>query len=133
LVASGYIIASAGLGFIALSVGFGDFAWGMTGGAWLAILVVAWFCTLIGVTGLLSGLSRIGPSAAAIVGMLEPLTAVILAVVVLGERLGLETVLGGVCILGAVFLLRKPSPRARSASLAALAAAERLGPDAPRR
>src|SRR5262249_35751776 len=54
LVASGYLIASAGLGFVALSLAFAAFAWRMTSGAWLAIFVVAWFCTVVGVTGLLS-------------------------------------------------------------------------------
>ncbi len=109
LVGSGYITSSAAVGFIILAVGFGAFTTQITLNAWLAILVVAWFCTVLGVTGLLAGLSMVGPSAASIVGMLEPFVAVTLGVVVLGEQLSPAMVAGGVAIAGAVILLRKPS------------------------
>lgn len=119
LVASGYILASAGLGFIILAFAFGAFSLAITSSAWMAILTVAWFCTVFGVTGFLAGLPRVGPSAAAIAGTLEPLTAVLLGTLVLGERLGVGAVLGGVCILAAVVLLRKPAPVRASSGAAA--------------
>jgi drug/metabolite transporter (DMT)-like permease len=109
LVASAYIIASAGVGFWVLAFAFGAFSLPSTTQAWLAILVIAWFCTVFGVTGLLAGLPLVGASVAAMVGMLEPFMAVLLGVLVLGEVLSLNMVVGGACILLAVFLLRKPT------------------------
>jgi drug/metabolite transporter (DMT)-like permease len=108
LVASGYIIASAGVGFCVLAFVFGAFSLQMTALAWVAILAIAWFCTVFGVTGLLAGLPLVGAPVAAMVGMLEPLMAVLLGVVVLGEALSPGMVVGGAFILLAVFLLRKP-------------------------
>jgi DME family drug/metabolite transporter len=68
-----------------------------------------------------AGLRTAPGSSAAIATLLEPLTAAVLAAILLDERLGVAGVLGGVLILGAVAGLgRKPA-----------AAAERLTPVGP--
>ena len=51
---------------------------------------------------LYAGLRTVAGSAAVVATLLEPLTAAVLAAVVLGERLGALGVVGGVLILGAV-------------------------------
>jgi DME family drug/metabolite transporter len=52
-----------------------------------------------------TGLRRISGSVAVVVTLLEPLTAAVLAVLLINEPLGLTTVIGGVLLLGAVAAL----------------------------
>jgi drug/metabolite transporter (DMT)-like permease len=53
-----------------------------------------------------AGLSRIGPSRAAIVSTLEPAVTVALAAVILQENITLEQLAGGALILAAVIVLQ---------------------------
>lgn len=73
---------------------------------WLAILGMVVLATVIPVFTFLSGLQRVGPSRAAILSALEPVFTVLLAIVVLGERLTTTQVVGAALIVVAVILLQ---------------------------
>jgi drug/metabolite transporter (DMT)-like permease len=66
-------------------------------------------CTVVPMALFLGGLSRIGPSTAAIASTLEPAVAVMLGALTLGEMLGPVQVAGGALVLSAVLVLQAPS------------------------
>jgi drug/metabolite transporter (DMT)-like permease len=83
---------------------------------WLAALALV--STVAAVTLFFAGLRRVGPAAAAILSCLEPVVAVVLALVVFGETLGPVQVAGGALVLAAVVVLagsRRPAATARAA------------------
>lgn len=77
----------------------------LTPSMWLVGLGVALIATVLGILFYLAGIHEIGASRTAVVSALEPATGVILAVLLLGEKLTFSQVLGVACILGAVMLL----------------------------
>jgi len=72
----------------------------VAGVLWLAVVA-----TVIAYGPLYAGLRSTPGSVAMIVTLLEPVTAVVLAAVLLGEALTAATALGGALLLGAVALL----------------------------
>jgi drug/metabolite transporter (DMT)-like permease len=62
-----------------------------------------------------SGMSRVGPSTAAILSTLEPPVTVALVFVTFGEALGLVQVVGAAAVLGAAVIVNLPSSRAAPA------------------
>lgn len=79
---------------------------GFTGKAWLAVIGISIVGTVIAVSAFLAALELIGPSRASILSTLEPVVTVVLAYIVLGERLGPVQLLGGVLVLAACILLQ---------------------------
>jgi drug/metabolite transporter (DMT)-like permease len=64
-----------------------------------------------------AGTARIGVANSALIGMLDPVTAVMLAAVILGERLGPGQWLGAILVLAAVFIAESAdAPPARERS-----------------
>lgn len=86
--------------------------------AWWATLGLSVFATLVPVAAFLAGSPRIGPSAAATLSTLEPVVAVTIAVLFMGERLTYGMFWGGaMVILAAVLLARQgDAPRGVAAS-----------------
>jgi drug/metabolite transporter (DMT)-like permease len=72
--------------------------------AWGAILGIALLCTVFALRAFLAGLARVGPSRAAVASSFEVLVTVLLAVLFLGETVGVRQWAGGVLILGGVAL-----------------------------
>lgn len=104
--ASTVIIASAALVYGGLMALEGPvFPATLTG--WLAIVGVALISTVIAIVTFFIGLEQIGPTAAATLSALEPLVTVVLAVLVLDERVVALQVAGGALILVAVVLLSR--------------------------
>ena len=58
-----------------------------------------------------AGLSRVGPTAAALLSTVEPVVTVVGAALVFGEVLTLQQALGGVLVLGTVLLVQWPARR----------------------
>ena len=80
-------------------------------GAWLALVGVALIGTVVAVAAFFAALERLGAPDTAVVSTAEPVVAVAVAAVVLGERLGPLQVVGGVLVLVAVVVLaRQPAP-----------------------
>ena len=72
--------------------------------AWINIVGIALFPSVISMTCTTLAIQRIGATVTAILGALEPVTAVAIGVALFGERLSVRIVLGIVLILAAVVL-----------------------------
>jgi drug/metabolite transporter (DMT)-like permease len=73
---------------------------------WLAIALLAVLCTVLAFLAFLRGLATIGPVRTAIVSTVEPFWAALLGSLVLGQRIGGRTLIGGMLIAAAVILLQ---------------------------
>jgi len=105
LVTSLWVCTCAGLAFLLYGVASGGLIFSMSTTAWLSILGIAVFPTLLGVIGFFAGLRLIGATNASIISMLEPLITVLLSALLLGERITvLQGVGGAVLLLGGVIL-----------------------------
>jgi drug/metabolite transporter (DMT)-like permease len=89
-------------------------AWGMALGTlhlrvplsgWILIAVLALACTALPFAAYIASISLLGPTRAAVGATFEPVVTVLVAAVVLGERLGPIQLLGGAVVLVAVALL----------------------------
>jgi drug/metabolite transporter, DME family len=92
LLLAGVTVPSVGLGFAptAASVGI--------------LLFFAWVPTALAYGLFITGLRGVSASSAAVVAVLEPVTATVLGVLVLGERLGVAGVLGAALLCAAAVL-----------------------------
>ena len=92
--------------FIACAVIFeGKLTFVPDGRCWLNILGLGLWSTMVSnITGV-KAIRRIGPTLTSILGALQPLTAVILGVLFLGEHLYLRSVVGISCIVIAVLII----------------------------
>ncbi len=82
--------------------------------AWLYLLVLASFCTVMPVFAMTNGLHKLGASRAAILSTIEPLMTMAFAAVFLGERIEQPLQLvGGGLILASVILLQLPRRETR--------------------
>jgi drug/metabolite transporter (DMT)-like permease len=78
-----------------------------TSNGWMAIIAIALISTVLAFTTFFAGLKRIGPTNASTLSTFEPIVAVILAAIVLGESISPVELLGGVLILAAVVVLTR--------------------------
>ena len=79
----------------------------VTTAGWVYAVAVAMIPTVLGFVTLFAGLKRVEPPNAAIILTLDPVIAVVLAVVILGETMTPVKILGGAMILSAVVLLAR--------------------------
>lgn len=79
--------------------------------AWLAVLAIAIFSTLLAILGFFKGLEKLGASDASTLSTLEPLITIGLAVLVLGETVTGLQLAGGALILAAVIYLARHSTK----------------------
>jgi drug/metabolite transporter (DMT)-like permease len=87
---------------------FANVEWGSVGtGAWASVGYSAVFATAFAFAGWQSGISRIGANRVLVYQYLITLTGVIAGVVLLGESLGINKLLGGTVILLGVYLARR--------------------------
>jgi drug/metabolite transporter (DMT)-like permease len=75
---------------------------------WLSLLYLGVLGSALAYIGYYDGLRKIGATRSGVFIALNPLTAVILAALLLGERLTLAMCLGGVLILTGIYLCNKP-------------------------
>jgi drug/metabolite transporter (DMT)-like permease len=75
--------------------------------AWLALVGVALLGTVVAVTAFFGALALIGPSDASVLSTVEPVVSVVVAGLVLGERLSATQVAGGAVVLLAVGVLAR--------------------------
>lgn len=79
--------------------------------AWLAIVAIALFSTVVAVTFFLVGIKHIGAAQASIISTLEPVITLLLGVTLLGESISISQLFGGALVLVAVILLaQRPAP-----------------------
>jgi drug/metabolite transporter (DMT)-like permease len=75
---------------------------------WLWLALVALVCTVASIILFFAGLSRVGPSVAALLSMLEPVVTVGSAALVFGEALSPQQALGGLLVLVSVAVVQWP-------------------------
>ena len=76
-----------------------------TSTGWIAIIAIALISTVLAFVTFFTGLKRIGPTTTSTLSTFEPIVAVVLAAIVLGETISPIQILGGILILAAVVLL----------------------------
>ena len=102
--------AAVTLGLVAAATGNLDL--GFEGVGWLWLACAALVSTVGAVVLFFSGMSRVGPSTAAILSTLEPPVTVTLVFITFHDALGAVQLLGAVAILGAAIIVNLPVTRA---------------------
>ncbi|WIG59395.1 MAG: Permease of the drug/metabolite transporter (DMT) superfamily [Ktedonobacterales bacterium] len=107
-VTGGTMIAGT-LGLLALAAFSGDWRTlaALSAGQWLAILYLAIVCSVLAYFCYNTALTRIAASKAAVWLYLEPVVALGLGAALLGERITLPTVAGGLVILASLYLAQR--------------------------
>jgi drug/metabolite transporter (DMT)-like permease len=97
------VCTGAAVTLVAGSTVLGEFRPGeLTAAGWGWLLCLSAVSTVSAISLFFAGLERVGPTMAAILSTVEPLVTILLALVVLGERLGAIQLLGGALVLAAV-------------------------------
>lgn len=109
-----------------------------TAGAALNLFLLALVCTVVTNLAVVGAVKRIGSTMTAVLGALEPLTAVAMGCLLLGEPLTLHVVLGVLLIIPAVVIIiftrgRRTSSEAAPADGAAAAQTGQNAPPSPRK
>jgi drug/metabolite transporter (DMT)-like permease len=89
---------------------------GFAGEGWLWLALAALVSTVSAILLFFSGMSRVGPSTAAILSTLEPPVTVGLAFLAFGEALGAVQLLGALAVLGAAVIVNVPGARPAAVS-----------------
>ncbi|RKG83979.1 DMT family transporter [Corallococcus terminator] len=109
LAASTVILLSAGVAFGTLMLVKGP-SFPQTAVGWGAVAGLSLLSTVVAVLTFFAGLERIGPVNTSLLSTLEPVMAVVLGALFLGERLSLRQGAGGLLILVAVVVLARSDP-----------------------
>ena len=91
----------------ALALITGDFTASLTQAAWAVAIFLAVSASFIGVLGYQIGVKYIGPQSTSILSTFEPITSVIVGVLVYNEGFSLRTLCGCLCILSSVIIVAK--------------------------
>jgi drug/metabolite transporter (DMT)-like permease len=113
--ASAVIMSGAAIAFCLLAALNHELALPRNANGWAVAFGIALFPTMLAISLFMAGLPRVGAARAALVSTVEPVITVLLAVVLLGDRLSAVQVVGGVLVLLAVILVQaahlwKPGP-----------------------
>ncbi len=79
-----------------------QFVWQPEGWTWIFLITLV--CTCVAATTFFQGLRLVGPARGSILSILEPLTSIIVASILFGERLSVQQWIGGLFIVGAVLV-----------------------------
>jgi drug/metabolite transporter (DMT)-like permease len=104
LVSTGALVS---LGTVAAATGSLDLGFEAEGWLWLALAALV--STVGAVVLFFSGMSRVGPSTAAILSTLEPPVTVSLVFLTFGDALGVVQILGALAVLGAAVVVNLPT------------------------
>jgi DME family drug/metabolite transporter len=100
-------------------------AWVQSPVAWAAILFAGTFGAALPKVWVISGVRVIGSTRAAVLMLMEPVVAVVVAALALGQGMTAPELLGGAAILLAVLIVQRPDP---AAELACSVSAETAAP-----
>jgi drug/metabolite transporter (DMT)-like permease len=104
--ASAVIMSGAAVAFCLLAALDAQFALPATPNGWAVGLGIALVPTMVAISFFMAALPRIGAARAALLSTLEPVITVLLAVVILGDRLSALQVAGGALVLLAVVVVQ---------------------------
>jgi drug/metabolite transporter (DMT)-like permease len=102
-----WMISGAALGTLLYALTAGQLSLVFQPQGWLWVAMFAIFSTALAISFLWWGINLLGPSKAAIIGSMETVFSVSLAVLLLGERLDALQVVGAALILVGVMLVRR--------------------------
>ena len=105
--------ATATFALAAVVRGGPELGFSLAGWGWIGAIALA--STVFAILTFFAGLERVGPSAAAILSVFEPVVTVALAALVFGESLAAVQVAGGALVLAAVVVVQWPAPRGGAA------------------
>jgi len=111
LLATFLLIAGAAISFLIAAFVSRDLVLPTGAAIWSNILLLALVSTVIAFSALIKGLAVLGPVRTAIIATVEPFFTAILGAVVLGSRLGISTLIGGMLIASAVLIIEWSSTR----------------------
>jgi len=100
------IIISTAFGY-GILVSFQGLSFPSTVSGWSCIVALAMISSIIAIVSFLEGLKRIGPIKASMISTFEPVFAIILAVIFLGEKITLLKLLGALLIISSAIILVK--------------------------
>ncbi len=108
-----FIMTAASAAYWALTAAAGGFKVPGSASSVLGLAGISVVATVIPIVTLFGAMQRIGASNTSLVSTVEPLMAVLLSALVLGERFGIQQVAGGVLIVAAVVLIQAAARRRR--------------------
>lgn len=111
LLATFLLIAGSAISFVIVALISGDLVVPTGTAVWSNILLLALVSTVIAFSALIKGLAVLGPVRTAIIATVEPFFTAVLGAVVLGSRLGISTLIGGILIASAVLIIEWSSTR----------------------
>jgi drug/metabolite transporter (DMT)-like permease len=106
LAASAVIMVGAAIGFSLIAAVTNELTLPRSRAGWAVVVALALLPTMLAITLFLAGLPHVGASRAALLSTWEPVVTVLLAVLVLGDRLSIVQVLGGLLVLLAVVVVQ---------------------------
>ncbi|HEY1454886.1 MAG TPA: DMT family transporter [Candidatus Dormibacteraeota bacterium] len=106
IAASAVIMSGTAVAFCIFAAIDGQLSLPATSRGWAVGVGIALLPTMVAISFFMAALPRIGGARAALLSTLEPVITVILAVVLLGDRLSPPQVAGGVLVLAAVALVQ---------------------------
>jgi drug/metabolite transporter (DMT)-like permease len=109
--ASAVTMSGTAFTFTLLALGSGQLRPPPSLAGWAVVLTIAVVPSMLAITLLLAALPRIGGGRTAILGALEPVVTVLLAIAVLGDRLSELQIAGGILVLAAVVFVQWPATR----------------------
>jgi drug/metabolite transporter (DMT)-like permease len=104
--ASAVIMSGAAVAFCSLAALNRELALPRSANGWAVGIGIALFPTMLAISLFMAGLPRVGAARAALLSTVEPVITVLLAVVLLGDRLSVIQVMGGLLVLLAVVLVQ---------------------------
>lgn len=104
--ASSVIMGGAAVAFCLLAALKHELALPRNVNGWAVAVGIALFPTMLAISLFMAGLPRVGAARAALLSTVEPVITVLLAVLLLGDRLAAIQVLGGVLVLLAVIIVQ---------------------------
>ena len=104
--ASAVIISGAAVSFCSLAALNDELTLPRNASGWAVGIGIALLPTMVAISLFLAGLPRIGAARAALLSTWEPVVTVLLAVLLLGDRLSFVQVVGGVLVLLAVIVVQ---------------------------
>ena len=110
-----YMTFSASLFWMVVNPPWRVVAQHYSGAQWLFLLVFSVVSLLVPFSFYISGLRYLDPTRAIVVSCLEPVFSVVIAALVLGERMRRLQILGIVVVLVAIGVVEMPDPRSGAA------------------
>jgi drug/metabolite transporter (DMT)-like permease len=104
--ASAVIMSGAALAFCLLASLNHELGLPRNANGWAVTVGIALFPTMLAISLFMAGLPRVGAARAALLSTVEPVITVLLAVVILGDRLSAVQVIGGALVILAVIIVQ---------------------------